>query len=114
MILHINFQVGFCLETALQTADVFTLRTLTEKYVHYFKEKVYACFADFRKAFDSVWHEGLFYKLLKTNIGGNLYNLLKSLYYNSACSIKIGENKTLSLFILRRCTPRLYFKPSFI
>ena len=23
------------------------------------------------KAFDSFWHEGLFYKLLKTNIGGN-------------------------------------------
>ena len=78
-----------------RTVDhVFTLRTLIDKYVHYHKEKVYACFVDFRKAFDSVWHEGLFYKLLKTNIGGNLYNLMKSLYCNSTCSIKIGENKT--------------------
>ena len=64
--------------------------------MHYHKEKVYACFVDFRKAFDSVWHDGLFYTLLKTNIGGNLYNLMKSLYCNSTCSIKIGENKTQS------------------
>ena len=62
--------------------------------MHYHKEKVYACFVDFRKAFDSVWHEGLFYKLLKTNTGRHLYNLMKSLYCNSTCSIKIGENKT--------------------
>ena len=59
-------------------------------------EKVYACFVDFRKAFDSVWHEGLFYKLLKINIGGHFYNLIKSLYCTSTCFIGIGENKTRS------------------
>ena len=53
-----------------------------------------ACFVDFRKAFDSVWQERLFYKLVKTSIGGNLYNLMKSLCCNSTCCIKIGENKT--------------------
>ena len=54
-ILH-NSQIGFLPEN--RTADhVFTLRTLIDKYVHYHKEKVYACFVDFRKAFDSVWHE---------------------------------------------------------
>ena len=57
---------------------------------------MYACFVDFRKAFDYVWHEGLFYKLLKVNIGGNFYNLIKSLYCNSSCSIRVGENKTRS------------------
>ena len=62
-ILH-NSQISFLPEN--RTADhVFTRRTLIDKYVHYHKEKVYACFVDFRKAFDSVWHEGLFYKLLK-------------------------------------------------
>ena len=44
--------------------------------------------------FDSVWHEELFCKLLKTNIGGNLYNPMKSLYCNWTCSIKIRENKS--------------------
>ena len=93
-ILH-NSQIGFLPEN--RTADhVFTLKTLIDKYVHFHKEKVYACFVDFRKAFDSVWHEGLFYKLLKVNIGGNFYNLIKSLYYNSSCSIRVGGNKTRS------------------
>ena len=46
-ILH-NSQIGFLPEN--RTADhVFTLRTLIDKYVHYHKEKVYACFVDFRK-----------------------------------------------------------------
>ena len=93
-ILH-NSQIGFLPEN--RTADhVFTLRTLIDKYVHYHKEKVYACFVDFRKAFDSVWDEGLFYKLLKINIGGHFYNLIKTLYCSSTCSIRIGENKTRS------------------
>ena len=93
-ILH-NSQIGFLPEN--RTAEhVFTLRTLIDKYVHYHKEKVYACFVDFRKAFDSVWHEGLFYKLLKINIGGHFYNLIKTLYCSSTCSIRIGENKTRS------------------
>ena len=91
---HIILKLAFCLKIALQTM-FFTLRTLMDKYVRYHKEKVYACFVDsFRKAFDSVWREGLFYKLLKTNIEVNLYSLMKSLYCYSTCSIKIGENKT--------------------
>ena len=52
----------------------FTLRTLIDKYVHCHQGKVYACFVDFRKAFDSaVWHDGLLYKLLQFNVGGNFY-----------------------------------------
>ena len=93
-ILH-NSQIGFLPEN--RTADhVFTLRALLDKYVHYHKERVYACFVDFRKAFDSVWHVGLFYKLLGAGIGGQFYNLIKTLYCNSSCSIRIGDNKTRS------------------
>lgn len=69
-------QIGILPEN--RTADhVFTLRTLIDKYVHYHKEKVFACFVDFRKAFDSVWHEGLFYKLLKINIEATFTTWLK-------------------------------------
>ena len=68
-ILH-NSQIGFLPNN--QTADhVLTLRTLIDKYVHC--HQVYACFFDFRKAFDSVWHDGLLYKLLEINVGGNFY-----------------------------------------
>ena len=52
-------QIGFLKDN--RTADhIFTLRTFIEKYSHHHNQKVYACFVDFIKAFDSVWHEGLF------------------------------------------------------
>ena len=54
------------------------------------------CFVDFRKAFDSVWHDGLLNKLLQLNVGGCFYSLIKSLYSNSSCTIKIGQNQTKS------------------
>ena len=48
--------------------------------MHNHNEKIYACFVDFKKAFDSIWHVGLLYKLLQINVGGCFYNLIKSLY----------------------------------
>ena len=56
-ILH-NSQIGF-LPKNRTADDVLTLRTLIDKYVYHQNEKIYACFVDFRKAFDSVWHDGL-------------------------------------------------------
>ena len=49
---------------------------------------------DFRKVFDSVWHDGLLYKLLQINVRGNFYKVIKNLYSNSTCSIRIGNNQT--------------------
>ena len=63
-----------------------------DKYVIGYNEKVYACFVDIWKTFDSVWHDGL----LQINVGGNVYKLIKSLYSNSICSIKIGNHQTRS------------------
>ena len=91
-ILH-NSQIGFLANN--RTADhVLTLRTLIDKYVNCHKTKVYACFVDFRKAFDSVWHDGLLYKLLQINVRGSFYKVIKSLYSNSTCYIRIGSNQT--------------------
>ena len=55
--------------------------------------KVYLCFVDFRKAFDSVLHDGLLYKLLQYNVGGKFLSLIKSLYANSTCSVRLGSKK---------------------
>ena len=90
-----NSQIGFPPKN--RTADhVLTLRTLVDKYVHYRNEKIYDCFVDFKKAFVSVWHDGLLFKLLQINVGGCFYNLIKSLYSISSCSIKIGKSQTRS------------------
>ncbi len=57
------------------------------------KEK-FACFIDFKKAFDSIWHEGLYLKLLDSGIGGKFYDLIKSMYTASQCAVKIGNQRT--------------------
>ena len=52
-----------------RTADhLFTLRTFVDKYVqHTPRGKLYSCFADFKKTFDSIWHKGLLHKLYKAH-----------------------------------------------
>ena len=93
-ILH-KSQIGFLANN--RTADhVLRLRTLIDKYVHGHQTKVYACFVDFRKAFDSVWHDGLLFKLLQYNVRGKFFSLIKSLYANSTCSVRLGSKKTRS------------------
>jgi hypothetical protein len=71
-----------------RTSDnVFILRTLFEKYCGQNNSKLYISFIDFRKAFDSIWHDGLFVKLLRMGIGGPYYNVLKSMYKNITSSV---------------------------
>ena len=87
-----------------RTSDwhVLTLRTIVDKYVHGPREKIYACFADFKRAFDSVWHEELFiHKLLQIGVGGYFYKLIQNLYSNSSCTLKIGRSQTRSFHYLR-------------
>jgi hypothetical protein len=87
-------QIGFM--PGNRTADhILTLKTLHDKYVkQQNNEKIYACFVDFRKALDSIWHNGLFLKLLENKIGGRFYDLIKNLYTNTKCAVKITDHRT--------------------
>ena len=54
------------------------LKTLIDFYrLH--KKPLFACFVDFRKAYDSVWREGLFFKLIQY---GGSKNFVQSLFHN--------------------------------
>ena len=54
-------QIGF--SKGCRTADhIFNLKTIIDSY-KLKKKKLYACFVDLRKAFDSVWRYGLFLKI---------------------------------------------------
>ena len=76
-------QIGFL--PGHRTADhILTIKTLIDKHVNHRNEPIYACFVDFKKAFDSVWHQGLFHKLLSYDIKHNIYKLIKDLYSKSS------------------------------
>ena len=77
-------QTGF--RKTFRTADhIFVVKTLVDKYVQKCKNcsKLYACYIDMKKAFDTVWHDALFLKLQKADISGKIYNPIKSMYSNS-------------------------------
>ena len=92
-ILHPS-QIGFLPNH--RTADhILTLKSLIDKYVYQTTNgKIYACFVDLRKAFDSIWHDGLFLKLLQNKIGGKFHNLIKNLYSKSQCAVKQSQHRT--------------------
>ena len=87
-------QIGFI--NKHRTSDhLFTRKTLISKHVYNnTKEKIYACFINFRKALDSVWHEGLFSKLENLNIHRNFLNIVKNIYSETVCAVKIGSQLT--------------------
>ena len=90
-------QIGF--QKNNKTSDhILTLKAVVNKYVVDQKgKKLYTCFVDFQKAFDSVWHDGLFRKLENKGINGNFLKLIKNIYSKTKCAVKIN-NKTTHFF----------------
>ena len=83
-------QLGF--REGAQTVDhLFTLNTCIEKYVKKQRGRLYACFIDYRKAFDSICRDALLYKLTTLRIDGKFLNCLTHMYRNSTCRLKIAK-----------------------
>ena len=90
-------QIGF--KKGGRTADhIFKLKKLFCKYLQRNK-KIYASFIDLRKAFDSVVHPALLYKLLSYGIGGNFYSMIASMYENSLLQIKANSAMLSNKFV---------------
>ena len=50
--------------------------------------KVYVCFLDVKKAFDCVWHEGLFYKLYHSGINKVFCKLIINMYMDMSSCVR--------------------------
>ena len=84
--------LGF--EKESRPADhIFVLKTLIDTYKKSGK-KLYTCFVDFQKAFDSVWRVGLFYKLLKYGMSCDLVNIIKNMYGRTSICLKMNQSVT--------------------
>jgi hypothetical protein len=82
-----KWQAGF-MPNYRTTDQTYILQSIVNKYIRCEKKKLYVCFVDFRKAFDLVWHEALFLKLLKLGVGGKFYHTVKNMYQESVVRIK--------------------------
>ena len=83
-----DYQIGF--KRNSRTADhVYVLKSIIDKYVENGK-KLYTCFIDFQKAFDSVWREGLYYKMLKLGITPNIVKIVKDMYDKNTQCLKLN------------------------
>ena len=60
--------------------------------MHKLKSKLYACFVDFKKAFDSTDRNALFQKIENKGIGGNFLKFMKDMYSNTLYSCKFGDS----------------------
>ena len=65
-------------------------------------DKLFACFIDLKKAFDTVWHDGLFLKLKKAGICGKIYQVIKSKYYGSQAKVKCNQFMSDAIDITKR------------
>ena len=55
-------------------------------------KKSYCFFIDYRKAFDTVWHDGLWKKLWDMGIRGKAWRIIKTLYANLEAGVRIGDS----------------------
>ena len=95
-LIHVT-QIGFQ-EGYRATDHIFSLKTIVDKHaIGKPRGNLYACFLDFKKAYDSVWHDGLFSQLERRNIRGNFLAIIKDMYKNSHCAVKI-QNKITNFF----------------
>ena len=86
-------QIGF--KKKARTSDhMFVLRTLIEKYTKQSNSRLVTCFIDFKKAFDSVLHQGVFLKMQNAGITGLFYNIVKNMYTDNILTMKIGDGMT--------------------
>ena len=86
------FQIGFRMR--YRTSEhVFILNTILNSYFHKGK-RVYACFVDFSKAYDSVWKDGLLYKLILSGLSFRFVSLISSMYDDLQMTVKLSNGIT--------------------
>ena len=88
-------QAGF--RNGHSTLDhIFVLHSVIDLYLSS-KERVYCAFIDYKKAFDLVDRSSLWNKLLKNNVDGKFFNVIKHMYAQAKSCVISGTEKS-SLF----------------
>ena len=57
-------------------------------------KKTYAFFLDIQKAYDTVWHDGLWYKLWDMGVKGRVWRVIKKMYMSSRSAVLLEGEKS--------------------
>ena len=83
-------QAGF--RKNYSTADnMFIIKSLID-IARASKKKLHCCFIDFKQAFDTVWRDGLWGKLLHYQINGKCFKLIQNIYGNIKSNVEANGN----------------------
>ena len=89
-------QIGYK-KGARTTDHILCLKNIIDKYIFQKQRKyLYVCFVDFKAAFDTLWRDALFYKLLHKGIGGNFIDIIQAMYRNVYYCVKLPHGITPS------------------
>lgn len=99
-------QLGFVAGNRTSDAHII-LHSLISKYCHRKNSKIFSCFVDFKKAFDSVPRDTLLKKLLNIGITGKVFNIIRDIYTSDQACIKLDGSRSpmfnLSLGVRQGC-----------
>ena len=57
-------------------------------------KKTYAFFLDIQKAYDSMWHDGLWYKLWNMGVKERMWHVIKEMYESSKNAVLLEGEKS--------------------
>jgi exonuclease III len=63
-------------------------------------ETTYVAFLDAKKAFDSVWVDGLFVKIFDMGLNAKLWRILRKWYKNLKCQVRVGDHISQAFQVL--------------
>ncbi|MES9883146.1 MAG: reverse transcriptase family protein [Sedimenticola sp.] len=88
-------QYGF--KPGFGTTDaIFALHAIVSKYLNS-SGRLYTCFIDYKKAFDTVDHYKLWRRMIKSGITGKLFQVINSMYKNIRLAIR-HSNETSDFY----------------
>ena len=85
-------QAGFRINRSCM-GNVYTLNEIVQGRLREDK-RTYAFFLDIQKAYDSVWHDGLWYKLWDMGVKGRMWHVLKKMYESSKSAVLLEGEKS--------------------
>jgi hypothetical protein len=90
-----NYQFAYQADKSCALASFVLQETISHNVER--GSKVYCCFLDSSKAFDSVWLDGLFYKLFQLGMNGKSWRILRNWYSKMHCYVSLN-GQTSSVF----------------